>query len=99
MATTGDFLVHLTECNPFPVAALVILLCAVRVPQAKGELRTAHFEIDGLKQENAGLAQALTTKAKEMRLQVLQVDARFSFKRPHGRPQFCITSASRVVYL
>lgn len=67
----------------------------MRVPQAKGELRTAHLEIDGLNQEKAALTQALTTKAKEVRLQVLQVGVRFVFS-VHAVVRNCISLPYRV---
>lgn len=41
--------------------------------QAKGELRAAQVEINGLKEEKAALDQALDAKAKEVRMQLLQV--------------------------
>lgn len=41
--------------------------------QAKGELEAARVEIDGLKEDKAVLTQALETKAREIRMQLLQV--------------------------
>lgn len=43
--------------------------------QAKGELRAARAEIDELKEDKAALGKTLDTKAKEIRLQLLQVFA------------------------
>lgn len=41
--------------------------------QAKGELRVARVEIDGLREDKAALDQALDAKSKEVRMQLLQV--------------------------
>lgn len=43
--------------------------------QAKGELRAARAEIDELKEDKAVLSKALDMKAKEIRMQLLQVCA------------------------
>ncbi|CAN0032149.1 unnamed protein product, partial [Ectocarpus fasciculatus] len=42
--------------------------------KAKGELEAARVEIDGLKEDKAVLTQALETKAREIRMQLLQVN-------------------------
>ncbi|CBJ48379.1 hypothetical protein Esi_0002_0153 [Ectocarpus siliculosus] len=42
--------------------------------EAKGELEAARVEIDGLKEDKAVLTQALETKAREIRMQLLQVN-------------------------
>lgn len=54
--------------------------------QAKGELRAAQVEIDGLKQDKAILGKTLDIKAKEIRMQLLQVFAvtgNMAFRRYH----------------
>lgn len=51
--------------------------------QAKGELRAARAEIDELKEDKAILSQTLDMKAKEIRMQLLQVHICIFYRRRH----------------
>lgn len=53
--------------------ALLYDYARLRLRQAKGELRAAQTEIQTLKEDKVALGQALESKAKEVRAQVLQV--------------------------
>lgn len=54
--------------------------------QAKGELRAAQAEIDELKEDKAVLRKTLDTKAKEVRMQLLQVQPLTSETRLSAAP-------------
>lgn len=68
--------------------------------QAKGELRAAHAEIDELKEDKAVLGKELDVKAKEIRMQLLQVLLLASETRPFASPpQYVCTVRSGVCFL
>lgn len=67
--------------------------------QAKGELRAAHAEIDELKEDKAVLGKALDVKAKEIRMQLLQVHLLASETRRHGATTICLYRALWRLFL